>query len=137
MLLTKDLLLLVDDSDTAFVELPEYQKPGEDVPTVRVRSLMSDQRQRLFDRSRDMREKGTPIPGGINALCCAMGLIDDKGLLLFVNENEGALQMGRKHPEVVARIANKIYELSDMTKAQREANEKKLEMTTTSGSGSS
>ena len=137
MLLTKDLLLMVDDSETAFVEMPEYQKPGEEMPTVRVRSLMSDQRQRLFDRSRDIRDKGATIPGGINALCCAMGLIDEKGVLLFPVENEGAVQIGRKHPEIVARIANKIYELSDMTRSQREANEKKSLTTTTSDSGTS
>ena len=134
MNLTREAFLLLDDSDTAFVELPEHQLEGQAVPTVRVRSLMCDQRQRLFDRSRDLREKGIPIPGGLNALCCAMGLIDDKGLLLFPDENNGAILMGRKHPEIVARIAGRVYELSDMTKAQRLDAEKKSQLTKPSDS---
>lgn len=137
MLLSREAFLLIDDSDTDFVELPEYRKNiGEECPKVRVRSLMSDQRQRLYEKSREIREKGIVIPGGINALCCAMGMIDEKGILMFPSEVDGAAAIGRRHPEVVARIANRIYELSDMTKTQRLENEKKLLKTTPSDSAS-
>lgn len=136
MFLDANTFTMMDDTEKAFVDVPEYQQPGQDVPQVRVRSLTTDQRQRLFFISRQEREKGIMIPNGINARCCAMGMIGQNSLLLFENEETGSAVMGKRHPEIVARIANRIYELSDMTKVQREEAEKKLLTTSTNSSAS-
>lgn len=137
MLLDKDTFLLLDDSDFAFVELPEFQRDNPEPPRIRVRSLMSDQVQRYWLRASKAKETGVPVAGGLNALVCAMGMVDDKGMLMFPDENSGAVAMGRKHPEIVARIANAIWDLSNATKSQREALEKKLEATQSSDSPAS
>ena len=135
MFLDRAAILAADDSETATVEVPEWGPPGADpVPTVRVRSLTGDQRSRLFDRAR-AQDQGQPVPGGWTALCCVMGMIDDKGALLFPNEAE-ATSLGRKHFEVLERISAKILELSRMTKASREA-EAKNSKTPTNSSGTS
>ena len=135
MFLDRAAILAADDSETAVVEVPEWGPPGADpVPTVRVRSLTGDQRSRLFDRAR-AQDQGQAAPGGWTALCCVMGMIDDKGGLLFPNESD-ALYVGRKHHEVLERISAKILDLSRMTKVSREAEAKKSQ-TPTSSSGTS
>lgn len=147
MILDRDKFLAVDDSDYAYVEIPEslpqvdYERWLEDptaveVPQVRVRSLTGDQRSRLYTRA-DLDDKANAPPGYWRALCCAMGMVDDKGAYLFPNEIDGANRIGAKHPELVERIAVKIQELSKMTKASRAALEKKSQKATTSSGGTS
>jgi hypothetical protein len=127
----------MDDADYATLEIPEATLPGTDeVPTVRVRSLTGDQRSKLFVRAAQDDKGGAPN-GYWRALCCAMALVDDKGAYLFPNENEGALILGRKHPELINRISEKILELSVMTKASRAAAEKKSQTMTTNNGGTS
>lgn len=135
MILDRIAFLAVDDSEYAYVPIPEATKDGV-TPDVRVRSLMGDQRSRLFTRAEIDDKAGSPN-GFWRALCCAMGMVDDKGAFLFPNENEGALLLGKKHPEVIERISSKILELSKMTKATREAAEKKSMMTLTNSGGTS
>ncbi len=136
------------DVDYAYVEVPEARKPNielvngvltdrSDPALIKVRSLTGDQRSRLRNRA-EMDDKPNPPAGYWRALCCAMGMVDDKGAYLFPNELEGAVRIGKYHPELIERISAKILELSTMTKASRDAAEKKsLEMTTSNGGISS
>ena len=137
MFLDVQTFLLLDDTDYGEVEFPEFQRDNPEPPKIRVRSLMSDQVQRYWLMLAKARETGQPIPGGVNALICAMGMVDDNGVPSFPNEMAGSVAMGRKHPEIVARIANKIWDLSNATKAQREALEKKAVTTPSSDSPAS
>lgn len=133
MILDRNALLSMDDADFDVVDVPEA---GEGA-TIRVRSLTGDQRSRLYTRS-DLDDKAGAPPGHWRALCCAMGMVDDKGAYLFPNEAQGAIELGKKHPEITERISAKIMSLSVMTKASRSAAEKKLlEATTNSGGTSS
>ena len=138
MLLSKESFVLLDDSDISYVEIPEWQKEGEECPRVRVRSLMSDQRSRVSIKTEQQDKSGVMVPGGVNALICAMAMIDASGALLFADEAAGVSVMARKHPVITARIANKIWDLSNLTRLQREELEKKLLTTspTDSPSGS-
>jgi hypothetical protein len=137
MILDRQLVISADDSDFEYVDVPEWTPKGSaEVAQVRVKSLSGDQRARFWARI-DQDKKG-PVSGNAYALACAMGMVDDKGAYLFPNENEGALLLGKKHPEVIERIAGKILDMSAMTKASREALEKKSqEMTNSSGGTSS
>lgn len=133
MILDRNAFTLVDDADYAVVEIPEA---GEGA-TVRVRSISGDQRSRFWARLAIDEKPGAPS-GNHRALACAMGMVDDKGALLFANETEGAAIIGKKHPEIIERIYTKVMELSSMTKASRLAAEKKsLETVTNSGGTSS
>lgn len=116
---------LANDMDTAFVVIPEWAGADGNVPKVRVRSLSSEQQQRYWDMRTKARETGAVPPGGINATICAMGLIRGDGTLLYPNESAGSTALGGRHPEVISRIANEIHRLSNMTKWQRDAIEKK------------
>lgn len=133
MILDRNAFTAVDDTDYEIVDVPEA---GEG-KTVRVRSLTVDQRSRLYTRS-DLDDKANAAPGSWRPLCCAMGMVDDKGAYLFPNEAAGAIELGKKHPELIERISAKIMSISVMTKASRSAAEKKSqEATTSSGSTSS
>lgn len=136
-LLSKEQFALMSDTDYAFVDVIERENPDDDVPQVRVRSLMSDEREKLQAMIAASHKNGTPIPGGINAWYCAMGMVNEHGLPLFTGDAEGVAIMSKKHPELVARIADRIYELSKMTKSQRELAEKKLAKANSSDSPSS
>lgn len=117
------------DLDASYVVIPEWADAAGNVPKVRVRSLTSDQQQRYWDMRIKARETGMVPPGGINATICAMGMIRSDGKPIYPNETAGAVTLGGKHPEIVARISNEIHRLSNMTKWQRDALEKKSETT--------
>ena len=122
------------DLDSGFVVIPEWAGPDGNVPKVRVRSLSSEQQQRYWDMRMKARETGAVPPGGISAVVCAMGMIRGDGSPIYPNEMAGAAALGRKHPEIIARIANEIQRLSNMTKWQRDALEKKSEAATSADS---
>lgn len=130
MILDRSAFVSMDDSDAAYVDIPEA---GEGA-TVRVRSLTGDQRSRVYTRAAIDDKAGAPA-GYWRALACAMGMIDDHGAYLFPNEAEGAAIIGRKHPDVIERISDKILDLSTMTKAARDAAVKKSQTATTSNGG--
>lgn len=137
MILDRNACMSADDTEYDVVEVPEWgPRNCTEVATVRVRSLNGDQRTRAFARA-NLDDKATMQPGYWRALVCAMGMVDAHGAYLFPNEQEGATILGRKHPEVIERISGKILEMSNMTKASREALEKKLQETTTSSGGTS
>lgn len=136
-LLSKEQFSLMSDTDYAFVDVIERENPEDDVPQVRVRSLMSDEREQLQTMINNSHKTGTPIQGGINAWYCAMGMVDEHGLPLFKDHAEGVAIMSRKHPQLVADISDEIYRLSKMTKSQRELAEKKLAKASSSASQSS
>jgi hypothetical protein len=142
MILDRSAFLTVESTDYGYVDIPEalpadkyaeWLESPESVepPQVRVRSLMMDQRARLRARA-DQDDKLQTQSGSWNALCAAMGMVDDKGAYLFPNENEGATLLGKRHPELIERIASKILDISSMTKASREAIEKKSQRATNS-----
>lgn len=135
--MNKEQFALLTDADYAFVDVTEPGEDGTEPLRVRVRSLMSDQRERLRVMSVNEQKSGVPVQGGINAWYCAMGMVDENGLPFFSSEAEGVSIMSKKHPELTARIADKIYELSKMTKWQREDAEKKSMKANSSGSQSS
>lgn len=124
--------MAANDAEFDTVDVPEW---GTDAK-VRVRSLMGDQRARLRKRQ-DLDDKPDHPNSVWRMMCCAMGMVGENDALLFSNEQEGITVMGRKHPDIVDRIAVKILELSNMTKASRDAAEKKSETTTTSNGGCS
>jgi hypothetical protein len=124
MILDRAAFLAMNDIDTDTVPIPEAAT-GEDVPVVHVRSLTCDQRSRLMTRAELDDKAGAPA-GSWRALCCAMGMVDDKGAYLFPNEAEGAVLLGKKHSDIVTRISDRILEMSALTKASRAAAEKKL-----------
>lgn len=137
MILDRAAFDAINDVEFAYVDVPEADPDAAEVPQVRVRSLTGDQRTRLRRRS-EMEQRGeAPPTGNWQALCCAMGLVDNKGVYLYPNEADGAVLLGRRHEDMISRIANKILELSVMTKASRALAEKKSATTTTNNGGSS
>ena len=123
-MLNKSAFLAGQSCEYRMVDVPEFGEGQQ----VRVKSLTAEQRQRLFARIRNQQQQ--PIPGGDEALCCAMGMVDEAGALMFSESDSG--DIGKHHPEVVSRIADAIFEISKMTKASREAIEKNLQTTTSS-----
>ena len=124
MILDKTQFAMLDDANYSTVKVPEFGEGAE----IRIRSLTADQRQRLLARMRAVNEgKMPPIPGGDESLACAMGMVDEKGIPLFSEADSEAI--GRKHPALVTRISNAIWELSAMTKASQEDLEKNSKAT--------
>jgi hypothetical protein len=137
MILDRNAFAAVDDVEYGYVPIPEAMKPGDtEVPEVRVRSLTGDQRTRVKIRAELDDKPGAPN-GYWRALCCAMGMVDDKGAYLFPNAEAAAIELGKKHPELLERISAKILDMSIMTKASRDAAEKKSQQTTTNSGGTS
>lgn len=120
-LLTKELIVSTNDAAYDIVSVPEW---GGDV---RVRSLTGAERTEL-------RLKGEGGPSW-DAMSCALGIIDEKGANLFTIAETTIL--AKKHPLVLERIANVIYELSSMTAEARAEAAKKRAATQTSDGGSS
>lgn len=130
MILDLPAIRSAQDWNTDVVPVPEWgPKEAAETPVVRVRSLTCDQRSRMF-RWMDRQKSGEQLPFTWTALCCAMGIIGPNGETV-VPENEADV-IGKKHPEVVERIAEKILSLSKITTTEREALKKKSEMTTPS-----
>lgn len=123
MILSKLAISQVSDTEYELVDVPEWGEGAQ----VRVRNLYGDQRQRLNDSNQ--------LTPHWNALCAAMGMVDDQGSTLFTEAE--AAQLAKKHPAVIARIAEKIVDISTMTKASRVAAEKKLQTTPTNNGGTS
>lgn len=120
-LLTKELIVATNDAVDDIVSVPEW---GGDV---RVRSLSGAERTEL-------RLKGEGAPSW-DAMVCALGIIDEKGVNLFtVTET---ITLAKKHPLVLERIAQRILELSTLTAEARAEAAKKRAATQTSGGGSS
>lgn len=117
----------VSDLQREYVPVPEWKDAAGNIPKVQVRSLTSNQQQRVWDMRIKARDTGEVPPGGINATICAMGMIRADGTPIYQNETVGAVALGGKHPEVISRISAKIQELSNATKWQREQLEKKSE----------
>ena len=138
MLLDANAVMMADgDSDFDYVEIPEWTPKGAaEVNKVRVRSLTGDERSRFWARMEAQKDSGARN-GSHMALACAMGMVDANGGKLFANEDQGAAVMGKKHPEIIDRIAGKILDMSKMTKASREELAKKSQTTTSDGGISS
>lgn len=122
MILDKAAISKVDDVEYDIVDVPEWGEAAQ----VRIRNLFGDQRQRI----NDVVDKHPCI----NALVAAMGLVDSQNAQIYTEAE--AIALFKKHPVVLNRIAVAILDLSNMTKASRDATEKKLQQTQTSDSGS-
>ncbi len=120
-LLTKALILAVNDAEYDTVPVPEWG--GE----VRIRSLTGAERTILRDRG----EKAASW----DAMVVAMGVVDDKNANLFTVEETALL--AKKHPLVLERVAKVILEMSTMTPEARAEAEKKRKETLTNNGGSS
>lgn len=129
MLPDKAAFLTCDDSETSIVDVPEWPM----WPQVKVRSLTGEQQERWYARRTALKENGVPCPGGLDALACCMGILGDGGAVFFTEADAPAL--GKKHPEILSRIAGRIYYLSAMTTESRAEIEKKRNQTETSDSG--
>jgi hypothetical protein len=117
MFLTKEQILAADDLPRESVKVPEWGKGG----CVLVKTMTSDEKN-AYEDSVFNKQEGNVSLKQLTAKLCAATMIDEKGELLFSEEDIEAL--GQKSCKALGRVQSVAQKLNNITDADMKEMEK-------------
>jgi hypothetical protein len=113
-ILNRDLILAADDMKTIDVEVPEWTPEGQEVASVRLRTLTGGERDKFESDMIDQRGKSNKMNlVNLRARLVALCAVDESGQRMF-GDKEVTL-LGSKSASVLDRLFTAAQKLNGMT----------------------